>query len=59
MDLMRKKLQEEEDKKNVKEGGKSSCSSNSNSNSNKSKSVNAVAKGNNKASAGKPAGKPQ
>ena len=58
MDLMRKKLQEEEDKKNVKDGGKSSSGSNSNSNSNKSKSVNAVAQGNNKTSAGKPAGKP-
>merc|ERR1711954_607075 len=54
MDLMRKKLQEEEDKKNAKEGGKTSSSSNSN----KSKSVNAVAQGNNKSAPGKPAGKP-
>merc|ERR1711954_97080 len=53
---MRKKLQEEEDKKIVKDGGK--ASSGSNSNTNKSKSVNAVAQGNNKTSAGKPAGKP-
>merc|ERR1711954_388652 len=54
MDLMRKKLQEEVDKKNAKEGGKTSSSSNSN----KSKSVNAVAQGNNKSAPGKPAGKP-
>merc|ERR1711954_270331 len=54
MDMMRKKLQEEEDKKNAKEGGKTS----SNSNSNKSKSVNAVAQGNKKSAPGKPAGKP-
>merc|ERR1711954_484165 len=47
-------LQEEEDKKNAKEGGKNSSSSNSN----KSKSVNAVAQGNKKSAPGKPAGKP-
>ena len=53
MEMISKKLQEEEDKKNVKDGGKSG--SGSNSNSNKPKSVNAVAQGNNKTTAGKPA----
>merc|ERR1711954_146146 len=52
MEMIGKKLQEEEDKKNVKDGGKSG--SMSNSNSNRPKSVNAVAQGNNKTTAGKP-----
>ena len=59
MEMIGKKLKEEEDKKNMKEGGKSSSSSNSTSNKT-AKSVNAVAKGNTKTgSSGKtPAGKP-
>merc|ERR1711954_625737 len=46
MEMISKKLQEKEDKKNVKDGGKSG--SGSNSTSNKAKSVNAVAKVSNK-----------
>ena len=52
MEMISKKLQGE-DKKNVKDGGKSG--SGLNSTSNKAKSVNAVAKGSNKTPAGKPA----
>merc|ERR1712081_42229 len=47
-EMISKKLQEEEDKKNVKDGGKSSSISNSNSNKT-ARSVNAVAKGGTKA----------
>ena len=59
MEMISKKLQEEEDKKNVKDGGKSTSGSNSTSNK-ASRSVNAVAKGGDKnGSASKaPAGKP-
>ena len=53
MEMISKKLQEEEDKKNMKDGGKSG--SGSNSTSSKAKPVNAVSKGSNKTTAGKPA----
>ena len=53
MEMISKKLQEEEDKKNVKDGGKSG--SGSNSTSSKAKPVNAVSKGSKQTTAGKPA----